>query len=64
MNTKKYLITILLGVIWISADAQMVMRQLSVNEGLSQYYVSDIEQDKYGFIWMERDASARLLRES
>ena len=52
------------AIIWVSADAQMVMRQLSVNEGLSQYYVSDIEQDKYGFIWMERDASARLLRES
>lgn len=35
-----------------SVDAQIILRQLSVNEGLSHYQVSDILQDDYGFIWI------------
>lgn len=46
------LLNLMLLIICNAANAQMNMRQLSVNEGLSQYYVSDIVQDKYGFIWI------------
>lgn len=34
------------------ADISLRMRQLSVNNGLSQYEVNDIIQDGYGFIWI------------
>lgn len=30
----------------------MNLRQLSVNDGLSWYQVTDIEQDAYGFVWI------------
>ena len=52
MNIRKNVLCALAAAVWTTADAQMNMRQLSVNEGLSQYCVSDIEQDKYGFIWL------------
>lgn len=35
-----------------SAEAHTNLRQLSVNNGLSNYHISDIEQDGYGFIWI------------
>lgn len=34
------------------AEITLRMRQLSVNNGLSQYEVSDVEQDGYGFMWI------------
>ena len=44
---------VLLAVLqFTSVDAQIILRQLSVNEGLSNYQVSDILQDDYGFIWI------------
>lgn len=44
---------VLLAVLrFTSVDAQIILRQLSVNEGLSNYQVSDIQQDDYGFIWI------------
>ncbi|MGM9749120.1 MAG: two-component regulator propeller domain-containing protein [Candidatus Cryptobacteroides sp.] len=34
------------------AEAHTNLRQLSVNNGLSNYHISDIEQDGYGFLWI------------
>lgn len=46
------IILILLSQFNLSGESFYRLRQLSVNNGLSQYDVSDIKQDNYGFLWI------------
>ena len=51
MNIRicKFILPLLISV---QVNAQMNLRTLSVDNGLSWYQVSDIEQDSYGFVWI------------
>lgn len=50
----KRLLLLILPCLWLHAMSSPVLklRPLSVNNGLSQYDISDLEQDFYGFMWI------------